>query len=163
MSHILTQCKEKNTRVIWHLVKNLWPHRNTPWPEISLGMILGCGGIHLRPNRPRRNDQQRGKATLQGPTRLLQILLSESAYLIWTLRCERVIQEKPLSEGEIRRRWYCTINERLTIDKVTATQIKRNNKYMKLITGTWEPILRKEGEIPVNWLQCGEVLVGRTA
>jgi len=64
MSHILTQCKEKNAQVIWHLAKNLWPHRNTPWPEISLGMILGCGSILLHPNRPQRNDQQQGKATL---------------------------------------------------------------------------------------------------
>jgi len=124
ISHILTQCKEKNAQVIWLLAKNLWPHRNTPWPEITLGMILGCGCIHLCLNRPQRNDQQQGKATLQGLTRLLQILLLELAYLIWTLQYEQVIQEKPLSGGEIRERWYHAINKRLTIDKVTAMQIK---------------------------------------
>jgi len=162
MSHILTQCKEKNTQIIWLLAKNLWPHRNTPWPEVSLGTILGCGCIHLHPNRPRRNNQQPGRMTLQGPTRLLQILLSESAYLIWTLRCERVIQEKQLSEEKIRRRWYRAINKRLTIDKVTTTKIKRNDKFTKLIMETWEPVLRKDNEIPGNWLYRSEVL-GRTA
>jgi len=83
--------------------------------------------------------------------------------LIWVLRCERVIQEKPLSEGEIRTRWYCAINKRLTIDKVTATIIKRNNNFMKLIKETWGPILSKEKETQANWLQSSEVLVGRTA
>jgi len=26
MSHILMQCKEKHTQLIWDLAKNLWPH-----------------------------------------------------------------------------------------------------------------------------------------
>lgn len=26
MSHILMQCKEKSTCLVWHLAKNLWPH-----------------------------------------------------------------------------------------------------------------------------------------
>ena len=98
----------------------------------------------------------------QGPTRLFHILLTESAYLIWTLRCEQVIQEKDLADGEIRTRWYRAINERLTIDKVTATKIKRSDNYTKLIEDTWELALRKEKETPVNWMHCREVLVGRT-
>ena len=65
-----------------------------------------------------------------------QILLLELAYLIWTLRCERVIQEKNLSDGEIRARWHCVINERLTINKVTAMKIKQTNKFTKLIEET---------------------------
>ena len=86
MSHILTKCKEKTTQTIWRLAKSLWPRRNIPWPEITLGTILGCGGITLYPNRQRRNNQrQRRKTAHKGPTRLLQILLSESAYMIWVL------------------------------------------------------------------------------
>jgi len=68
-----------------------------------------------------------------------QILLSELAYLIWTLRCERVIQEKNLSDREIRARWHHVINKRLTINKVTAMKIKQTNKFTKLIEETWEP------------------------
>jgi len=58
MSHILTKCKEKTTQTIWRLAKSLWPYRNIPWPEITLGTILGCGGITLYPNRQRRNNQR---------------------------------------------------------------------------------------------------------
>jgi len=163
MSHILTQCKEKSTQLVWDLTKNLWPHRNTPWPDITLGTILGCGSISLQPSRPgRQNQRRRRTAAHKGPTRLFQTLLSESAYLIWTLRCERVIQEKNLSDGEIRARWHRAINERLTIDKVTATKIIRTDKFTKLIEETWEPTLSKTMEIPANWMYCREVLVGRT-
>ena len=108
-----------------------------------------------------------GLQTLQwmhrGPTRLFQIILSESAYLIWVLRCERVIQEKPLTEGEIKARWYRAINDRLTINKTTATKIVRTNRFKKLMDGTWGPALRKGQELPVNWMHDREVLVGRTA
>jgi len=86
----------------------------------------------------------------------------ESAYLIWTLRCKRVIQEKNLSNGEIRARWHHAINERLTINKVTTTKIIQTNKFTKLIEETWEPTLSKMMEILANWMYCREVLVGRT-
>jgi len=149
MSHIMIQCKEKNTQLIWDLAKNFWPHRNIPWPEINLGTILGCGCINMRPIRPTRNNQRRNKRiTHRGPTRLFQILLSESAYLIWVLRCERVIQEKTLTEREISARWHRAINGRLTTDEVTATKIARNRKFTELIKGTWELALRKMRENP---------------
>ena len=164
MSHILTECNERNARLIWRLAKALWPHRNIPWPEITLGTVLGCGNITLQPERPGRHNQRRQrKTTHRVPTRLFQIILSESAYLIWVLRCERVIQEKPLTEGEIKARWYRAINNRLTIDKTTATKIVRTNRFKKLMEGTWGPALRKGQELPVNWMHDCEVLVGRTA
>jgi len=69
-------------------------------------------------------------------------------YLIWVLRCEQVIQEKPLSNKEIRVRWQHAINERLTINKVTATRITRTKRFTKLVEDTWVPALGKEWETP---------------
>ena len=60
-------------------------------------------------------------------------------------------------------RWYQAINKRLTIDKVTATKIKRNDNFTRQIEETWEPALSKEKDIPANWIYTSEVLVGRTA
>jgi hypothetical protein len=57
MSHILTECREQYTQIVWWLAKNLWPHRNMAWPKITLGTILGCGCIHLQLNGQRRNNQ----------------------------------------------------------------------------------------------------------
>jgi hypothetical protein len=55
------------------------------------------------------------------------------------------------------------INKRLTIDTVTATKIRRTSIFTNLVEETWELALKKTMEIPVNWMQCSEVLVGRTA
>jgi len=41
-------------------------------------------------------------------------------------------------------------------------KIKQNKKFTRTVTETWERALKKEKEIPVNWMQISEVLVGRT-
>lgn len=113
MSHILTQCRSSPTRIIWDLARTTWPHEDIPWPDIDLGTILGCG-------------------SLRGASRLLQILLSESAYLVWTMRN----------------------------DKITASKIKRNKGFTRLVVNTWENVLTKERDLPNNWISMREVLVG---
>ena len=80
--------------------------------------------------------------------RLLQILISELAYLIWTTRCERVIQNKTLSENEIKARWHHTINRRLTDDRIIAIKIKRSSYAIGQLKKTWEIALRKHRELP---------------
>jgi hypothetical protein len=90
----------------------------------------------------------------------MQILITESAYLIWSLRCERVIQEKTHSEREINTRWLHAINKRLTDDKITATRIKRDKQTEQKVRRTWEHVLKKEQDLPNNWFLYREVLVG---
>ncbi|KAJ3712432.1 hypothetical protein C8R42DRAFT_686871 [Lentinula raphanica] len=50
---------------------------------------------------------EKGKHSV-GDSRLFRILVSESAYLIWKIRCEQVIQGKEVSEAEAQRRWKAT-------------------------------------------------------
>ncbi|KAG2079380.1 hypothetical protein BD769DRAFT_1380581, partial [Suillus cothurnatus] len=52
----------------------------------------------------------------KGTSRLLRILISESAYLIWTIRCKRVIHESTHNEDSVRRRWRNAIDRRLQLD-----------------------------------------------
>jgi len=162
MSHILTHCRSNPNRVIWDLVKKTWPHRDLPWPGQDLGTILGCGCLTAQHtlNQDQNQNQNPSNAHLCGATHLLQILLSKSAFLIWTLRCERVIHEKNHSNQEIRSRWLRVINERLTEDKINATRIKRNKGFTKLIVNTWEKVLTREGDLPNDWTNRHEVLVG---
>jgi len=162
MDHILSHCRSSPNRIIWNLVKSTWPHRNLPWPGNDLGTILGCGCITAQRtiHQNQNPNQNPSNAHLRGATRLLQILLSESAFLIWVLRCERVIQEKIHSNQEIRSRWLRVINKRLTDDKITATRTKRNQGFTNLIVNTWEKVLTREGDIPNDWTNRREVLVG---
>jgi hypothetical protein len=75
----------------FYMDDNLAPER---WPNINLGTILGIGCL----SNPREENagNRAGQAPHPTPkerasTRLLQIILSEAAHLIWVLRCERVI------------------------------------------------------------------------
>ena len=96
----------------------------------------------------------------QRPKRLMNILISESAYLIWVLRCERAIDNKTHAIAEIEKRWLCVISKRLIDNKIIATRIKQDTNHKKRTKSTWEPILRKAGELPDRWMHQREVLVG---
>jgi len=163
MDHILIHCHEPVPSTIWSLARQIWPHSQNLWPLPSLGIILGCGAIHLPPNQPTNlpplNTRPAGK---RGIKRLLQILLSKSTHLIWVLRCERVIQECQHSIPEIQARWFKAINVQLTEDKITATCVIWNKSYTSLVSSTWEPILSQDSDVPFpcNWLSNLEVLVG---
>jgi ribonuclease HI len=165
MDHILIHCREPPATTIWTLARQTWPHAPNLWPLPSLGIILGCGAIHLPADQPTNHldmntrPQSTGK---RGIKRLLQILISESAHLIWVLRCERVIQEHRHTVPEIQARWFNMINKRLTEDRITATRIKRNKSYSSLVSSTWEPILSQDSDVPPhsNRFLNFEVLVG---
>ena len=120
MKHILIHCREPATRLAWQFARSLWPHENPQWPEVSIGIILACSSISAMAEPPRANDAP-GHPTRKGAIRLLQILISETAHLIWVLRCERVIQEKIHCTREIKSRWVAMINKRLTEDRIIAT------------------------------------------
>ena len=162
MEHIMTGCSARAREKIWQLAEAAWPHNHLPWPEITLGTILGCGSI-TSPREPTQDEgeNQQQRRNYRGAMRLLQILISESAYLIWVLRCERVIQPRTHSETEIEKRWLRAINKRLIDDKITATKIKHGISHINLVKRTWEAVLRKDGELPEKWMHNREVLVGR--
>ena len=169
MSHILILCRALPTHTIWNLAKDHWPQSNPQWPEISLGIILGCGSIERNdlpngqnPNDENDQDNQRTH-TNAGAARLLQILLTESAHLIWVLRCERVIQGRNHETTEITKRWRDNINKRLTEDRITATVIKQDKASIHKVRSTWEGVLEKTRALPNDWLHNREVLVGRRA
>ena len=157
------ECNSPIRRTVWNLARRTWPHAPRLWPNIKLGTILGVGCLTIpreqipgeiagRPPHPTPKE----RAT----TRLLQILISEAAHLIWVLRCERVIQEKNITEQEIRKRWERAINDRLTTDRIATYKTKRDKNFTKLAMNTWRKLLKQHGTLPENWFQNREVLVG---
>ena len=163
MEHILTQCPANTRQIPWDLAKQIWPHTQTQWQEINLGLIIGIGCINLpdqRTNAQRQPNAPTPSIQRRGASRLLQILILETAHLVWVTRCERAIQEKQHSDDEIRARWLNAINNRLICDRIIATKIKRDTKHTNLIKHTWGPILQKNRNLPDHWINNSEVLVG---
>ncbi|KAN0111512.1 hypothetical protein V8E52_008535 [Russula decolorans] len=153
MQHILLECRHSPRKVIWRKVKQLWPHGQRRWPIITIGTIMGIGSMSLQ-------DENQAGIARKGQTRLLQILVSEASHLIWVLRCERVIHGKRHTIREIEARWTRKINDRLNIDRITTTTIKRDRNYTRLINATWKQALKKQGVPHEDWLHCSEVFSG---
>ncbi|KAG2743962.1 RnaseH-domain-containing protein, partial [Suillus brevipes Sb2] len=155
MEHILTDCPQNANSLIWSLARSTWPTKHGAWPRITLGTILGCGNINLTQPQP-DNEQLHDK----GASRLLRILISESAHLIWVLRCEKTIRGTECSPQTITKRWTSIINKRLQIDRLTARKINRTLTFQNLVTATWTDIITSTDPLPKNWAIALEVLVG---
>ncbi|KAJ7330328.1 hypothetical protein DFH08DRAFT_708879, partial [Mycena albidolilacea] len=147
MGHILTRCDAPGREKVWELASQLWRKKTGEDMEPTFGEILACGVI---------------KKKSRGESRLYRILLSESAYLIWKLRCERVIGGKPgASDQEIENRWRWTINNRLEIDRLlTNTKWGKHTIQKSLVLQTWRNTLANEDRLPEDWTGKAGVLVG---
>ena len=156
MDHVLTGCEHMTRMAIWKSAKDLWPYEEGTWPRISLGTILGCNTLTVETTEEtndRWGQTQQIKRNNQGATQLLKILISESAYTIWTLRCERIISGRERTEEEVKVIWRKSINRRLSEDKVTATKVLRRKQYVTLVKNTWGKALNKRYcDHPENWI-----------
>ncbi|KAF9464942.1 hypothetical protein BDZ94DRAFT_1160912 [Collybia nuda] len=157
MEHILLECQVSSATNLWKIAKTLWLKKDPKWPEIIYGIILACNTADF---------QARGK-TQPGKNRLFAIIISETAYLIWKIRCERVFQgDKPLeaihSKKALENRWLQCINTCLKLDQLQANHSKYGKKAMKesLVMDTWSGILMDEENLPKNWIWQSSVLVG---
>ncbi|KAI0048517.1 RnaseH-domain-containing protein [Auriscalpium vulgare] len=158
MEHILTECPNSPIMdAIWRAARELWPHGEDSWPQISFAAVIGCGSLEVPAPE---NEGQEERATRAARSRLLRILISESAHLIWVLRCERVIQEKQITTREALARWTFKINQRLITDKILSSRKRRSKKARYSTTLTWTGTLRDERDLPDDWAVNPEVLVG---
>jgi len=98
--------------------------------------------------------------------RLYRILMSESAHLIWTLRCERRIRNEndyDHSERAVRNKWYKKINDRLQVDCLLTNKYLFERKALKtkLVHGTWTKCSTSEEDLHQDWCRHPGVLVGK--
>ncbi|KAJ7709017.1 hypothetical protein B0H17DRAFT_916440 [Mycena rosella] len=98
-----------------------------------------------------------------GTTRLFRILVSESAHLIWQIRCEWIIQEKnPVSMHKIHNRWLSQINHRLGLDQAMTNDHKYGKKVIRksLALKIWGKVLKNQDKLSKDWAWETEVLGG---
>jgi ribonuclease HI/exonuclease III len=154
MEHILLECNAPGQREAWNTARLVWQKKQEPWPRLTYGTILGASLAKF----PDSSNNQ-------GTSRLFKIVVTETAFLIWKLRCERRIgnNDNPThSNAEVRNRWLATINQRLTLDRLTTDCNKYGKKALKqrTVLKTWDDILLDKENLPMNWIQQSGVLVG---
>lgn len=159
MDHILLECTIPGRDLIWSLTKRIWQKKKADWPDdFNVGHILGAALCRL----PDRAGKKR-----PGSARLFRILVTESAHLIWKIRCERVIQRegdpsKWHTANEVENRWYAAINGRLRFDQAMTNPIYGRKALKKtVVIRTWQLTLQDERYLPDNWIGKPGVLVGR--
>ncbi|KAJ7802283.1 hypothetical protein B0H14DRAFT_2614429 [Mycena olivaceomarginata] len=140
--------------ILWNLAKKLWELKGYQWPEISFGRILACGFAEVE-------DASGKRDRLRGADRLYRILVSETAHLIWKLRCLRVIERgsdpsRYFSEYEIHNRWLACINARLRTDILLTDRKKFGNRALnfKRVTNTWKHVLKDAENLTVTKISC---------
>ncbi|KAG2034361.1 hypothetical protein BDR03DRAFT_935320 [Suillus americanus] len=133
MEHIVTECNSPARLRIWNLAKQLWPSMTIPWPEISLGTIMGCGVLRIPHMRNKDNpDDDKLAHKKRGASRLLRILISKSVHLIWVIRCK----------------------------KVMACKLNKSKKQISTVELTWSEVVTHTSPPLTNWVTSLEVLVG---
>ncbi|KAF9560007.1 hypothetical protein CPC08DRAFT_735966 [Agrocybe pediades] len=159
LRHILTSCRASGHETIWAEVRRVWSIKKLPWIETSLGTVLGCALLNL--------TAPSGRA-LKGPSRLLKILISESAHLIWKIRWEWTMEHeedplKILKASEVQKRWLKAINDRLMLDMIQTNRTKFGHRAIspRLVESTWWDVLQDKQSLDDDWIMNRSgVLVG---
>ncbi|KAJ3925835.1 MAG: ribonuclease H-like protein, partial [Lentinula lateritia] len=141
MEHILTECKAPEQKEIWKLAQNVWEKNGRQWSDLDFdfGTILCCGLADFKDDKAKR---------LPGKSRLFRILISESAYLIWKIRNERVINEKPpITKTQIRNKWRWTIENRLRMDCLLTSKKFQQKIPNKVVENTWKCVVENKQEL----------------
>ncbi|KAJ7131804.1 hypothetical protein C8R43DRAFT_1089814 [Mycena crocata] len=157
IGHILLECTTPGQSETWALAEELWLLNHETWPALSMGSVMGCGLATFR-----TGDDKLAPSD----DRLYRMIVSESIFFIWKLRCDRVIKYEGLklySPQEVRNRWIALINEKLHIDRALTNRVKFGRQHAvdpQIVLDTWKGSLFEEEKLPDNWLRAPEVLVG---
>ena len=156
MDHILTQCESPEVLTIWPLAEKLWRQKIDEWPEIrNAASILACGLSDFKTTKGKK---------LAGANRLYRIIISESAHLIWKIRCKRLLESNPndplISRTEVHNKWVKAINMRLALD-IALTRKTYETKALprKKVLQTWRRTIKDERDLPPDWIRESGVVV----
>ena len=136
MEHILLECNAPGQEVIWKLTWNLLNMARISLPRPRYGLVLGATATSITKDHTKRPSM--------GINRLYRIIMAESAYLIWVLRCERVIElggdrARWKTNDAIAKRWVSCMTKRMNLDwLLTRVHSTSRTKALSKVGGTWE-------------------------
>ncbi|KAH9833093.1 thiolase-like protein [Rhodofomes roseus] len=109
-------------------------------------------------------EKQASNMKVVGERRLRRIMISEAVFMIWKLRCTRVIghaeENWQHSNTAVKRQWISAINKRLEIDKeMTKKKYGRSAIAKNTILATWTNTLHEETDLPEDWVNINGFLI----
>jgi ribonuclease HI len=152
--HIIQECSSTERKTVWKAANRLWKTRYDDDLPTTEGAVLGCGLASFT----------RGDGKPDAPkNRLYRILMSESAHLIWILRCERRIRDEDHSERAIYNRWDRKINDRMRVDCLLTNEYLFEKKALKTkkVYDTWTKYSTSTTDLRRDWCRQPGVLVGK--
>ena len=159
--HIISECVSVEREIVWKQTKELWKRRYNDELPTSEGAVLGGGLANFK--------KEDGKPDT-AKNRLYRILITESAHLIWVLRCERRIKngDNPQdyhTEEAVKARWWGKINERMQIDCLLTNEYlyERKAQKTKKVYNTWAKCSTSEEDLHREWCKHPGVLVGKVS
>ncbi|KAI0646182.1 RnaseH-domain-containing protein [Trametes meyenii] len=159
MEHILTECNAPGQKEAWNLACAMLRKKGLTLGTITLGIALGGHSITCKDENGHIQS---------GCTRLARIVISETAHLVWALRCERVIgwehePEKRHTTKEVEARWTQAMNKRLQMDRALTNKRAAGKRALaeEVVLETWRTTLQDENVFPHDWIKTPGVLVGR--
>ncbi|EPS99146.1 hypothetical protein FOMPIDRAFT_1125028 [Fomitopsis schrenkii] len=158
MEHILLRCRAVGPDLIWSLVQDLWEKKGLTWEHLGINDVWAIG--------PRSQSIAGAAKTPKCVARLWRILISESAHLIWKLRCDRVIANGDAdgwqhTSESVSAQWEAAVNARLRQDAAgTSRKYGRLALKKDLVLATWRGTLKDERTLPDDWTKVHRVLVG---
>ncbi|KIJ56079.1 hypothetical protein M422DRAFT_150808 [Sphaerobolus stellatus SS14] len=158
MDHILITCPATGQSIIWDLARKIWCCTGRRLPSPSLGMILAS---------PSANHKNKEGHSDSGDNSFYRILVSESAHLIWKLRCEWRISHdglpsKHISPQEAASQWHHAISLWIVQDVISEDSRCYSKKAIvkETVDATWEKILGVENFWKWSLEEVVEFLVG---
>ncbi|EIW62459.1 uncharacterized protein TRAVEDRAFT_113688 [Trametes versicolor FP-101664 SS1] len=156
--HILSECSAAGQGAAWRAAAALLRGRGLE--------ILPITRAHTHGGHAYTVTDENGDLC-PGATRLARIVLTETAYLVWVLRCERVIGragqgEDRVTDDMVRARWLWTINKRFCMDRALMSKARAGRMHVppETVVDTWTGTLKNESKLPTDWIDIPEVLVG---
>ncbi|TFK56225.1 ribonuclease H-like protein, partial [Heliocybe sulcata] len=155
LEHILTDCSAPGQKEIWAIAKAFWLQKWGQWKKPTFGLIFGCNMVH---------HKSATGARVPGVDRLFRIMMTESAFLIWKMRCERVIShpDEKYTKNEILNRWKAAISKCLTMDQAltNVSSLGKQALSRRTVLQTWSHTLQDEIYLPDDWITTTGVLMG---
>jgi ribonuclease HI/exonuclease III len=158
LSHALFECTDESRRLVWSLAEEAWDPSKYKWPSMDEGTVLGVGMLTAEPvnDDVEGPSPAHGRAKRSGASRRLRILISESMWLVWRLRCEWTMEKKRSSEQTVRARWKDAIEQRIRQDRLLAT---RKTLHKRRTEATWGTLINDYNNLPENWVTNMDVEV----